>query len=95
MSASPEVPHRAVEVVIRLTGDSDAEIDSALHQIRTEMALRDGQIGPCVSGGYSSSWTITVERRPEQTHDKWYAELQEYLSKLRAELSAAKEPCHE
>ena len=83
-----ESPKRAVEVTLRISGDSDEDILHALKEIQTDMVLRHDPpvITPGISAGYSASWFTEVSRHPEQTHDKWYAELQACV----AEIDAAK-----
>lgn len=85
-----DYPKRAVTVTLTISADSDDEVRHALRQIETEMAMRADragggeQIGPGFSVGYGSSWTVAVERHPEQTHEKCEAELHSHVAALDA-----------
>lgn len=76
------LPSRRFELMIRISGDEWIDVIRDLE----ELALHIEQHGPecsSVSGGYSSGHTVTVVERPEQTREKYHAELDAYLARRR------------
>lgn len=72
-------PRRRVVVDIKLEGDDWDEIQRALHQLRTEIAMSGSLSTSSVSGGYGSGWIVTSNEDDSITHDSWAAALDAYL----------------
>lgn len=79
-----DTPKRRIELTIRISADSESDVEYALREIRTNAALHhDNAVTPCVSAGYSASWTIERADRPEQTGDNYRREVAAYVESLR------------
>lgn len=77
-----ELPDRRFVVKIEIGGDTADDIESALRQLHFDWSR--GSRG-CVSGGCSSSWTVSVRENPEMTHEKYVAALNDYLAQEKKE----------
>lgn len=73
-----ERPHRAYEIDIHIGAD---DWKSALWQIRDVLRHIEDHGEECslVSGGSDSGATVTITKRPEMTHDRYFADLNAYL----------------
>lgn len=80
-------PKRAVEVVLSIGADDMRTAIAALREAADE-AERTGSLGNSCTGGYSFGRFVTVTDRPEQTHDRYFEELEAHLAAERAEETA-------
>ena len=75
----PDQPHRAVEVDIHIGADDMTWAVRRLVQMAT-LADERGQIVPGASGSPDAGTSIEVATRPEQTSEKYHAELEAHLA---------------
>lgn len=77
-------PKRRFEVVIHVTADDMATLASGVAEYAQRIA--DGYVAqPQLFGGASSGGSLIFTERPEQTHEKWEAELESWLAAREAE----------
>lgn len=85
MSAdTPTAPKRRFELTINIAGDTWEAVLHDLRDVATHIEDH-GQACTSISGGYSTGHVVTVTERPEQTHEKYFAELDLYLATIRKE----------
>ena len=72
------VPVRAVRLTLMLEADSLRECCAALEQIA--WAAERGELTTGSSGGYGSGYTYELLQNPEQTHERYFAELRRHLA---------------
>jgi hypothetical protein len=80
MSVKIPAPKHAFEASITIGADTWQELESALEQIGTEVAMHPPGPKKSISGRYS----IDIEHRPEQTPEKYREEADAYLIEIRA-----------
>ena len=71
-------PVRAVRLTLMLEADSLHECCAALEQIA--WAAERGELTTGSSGGYGSGYTYELLQNPEQTHERYFAELRKHLA---------------
>lgn len=76
-----EQPRRAFVFTLKLGADTREELVRALDQISYQIAADQMTTG--VSGGVGSGYTYELLHDPEQTHEKYFAELHAYLDSTR------------
>jgi len=72
------VPVRAVRLTLMLEADSLRECCASLEQIA--WAAERGELTTGSSGGYGSGYTYELLQNPEQTHERYFAELRRHLA---------------
>lgn len=75
-------PNRRFELRIELSSDDIQTLRRRLEDIVWQLDGVEGKYSS-VGGGYSSGHIITLEEFPEQTHEKWEADLDAYLEAQR------------
>ncbi len=75
-------PHRAVEVDIHISANSDEDIVNELEMLLDDFQRRG--VCPFVMAGGHASWRVEVAKDPSMTHEEYHAELKKYLAKTKA-----------
>lgn len=78
----PEKPKRAFEVTLKIGADSWKDVIDQVDHLGFVLE----QSGPkcsSVSGGPSSNHSVEVVHNPEQTHDKYFSQLDDFLEDQR------------
>jgi len=79
-------PRRAFTLTLVLGADSLDEMAHALRQMASQVEREGLTIG--VSGGPSSGAIYELLHNPEQTHERYFREVQEYLREKKPEATA-------
>jgi hypothetical protein len=74
-----EAPRRAFHLTLILGADSREELADALRQMASQVDQLKLTVG--VSGGPSSGAIYELLSNPEQTHERYFQEVAEYLRK--------------
>lgn len=74
-----EAPKRKHVVHIEIGADSWQDVLMALRQIQFDIDTHEPGNVSIVSGGYSCGYTVKDEFYPEQTHDNYFEQSQEWL----------------
>ena len=85
----PKPPNRQLELKIEIGADDTKALIRLLEHFQ-EQIVKGSQT--CVSGGYESGGSFSIERHVEQTHDKWETELEQYLAAM--DKGKSKGPAH-
>lgn len=72
-----KIPSRAFRLTLKLEADNKHELANALINMAHQIERDQLTIG--VSGGYSSGAIYELLTNPEQTHQRYFEQLQEYL----------------
>lgn len=80
----PTPPRRRLELTLKLGADDWHSLLGTLDHIRFELSVKADDDVPVqiVSGGYDSGYTLTVNIAPAQTHERWEADLKDFLNAL-------------
>ena len=70
-------PKRAVRLTLKLDADTKNDLARELENIASMIDRDELTVG--VSGGFSSGYIYELLHDPEQTHDKYFMELRDYL----------------
>jgi hypothetical protein len=75
-----EVPKRRYEITVRVGAD---DWDSAMMLLRDfcEHIPEHGEKCSLVSGGPTAGGSVMIEHRPEVTHDRYFAQVEEWKKK--------------
>ena len=94
MVAVMQEPKRRVTVTLDLGADSMEEAVEMLGQVAYDAGT---VLEDCVHSGPSVSYVLRVHENPDQTHEKYHAELDAYLERLRnpADPFAGRQPGNE
>lgn len=71
-----EIPYRAVELSLKIGGNTEQDVMDALEQIVLEFSTRG--IRAMASGAPSQGWHSEVIRRPNMTPEKYQESLRKY-----------------
>lgn len=71
-------PHRKVNVVIKMSGDSHEDIIHGFHELSRQFRDRKEILEPQIRTG-SGGWIIWVTHDPEMTKERYEVELQAYI----------------
>lgn len=82
-------PTRAHRLTLALEADDLGELASQL--INIAHRAERGELSSGVSGSPSSGYVYELLSNPEQTHDKYFAEVQDYLAELKVSADSATE----
>lgn len=72
-------PVRKLRLTLMLEADTVRDLANALTNLAID-AEREGLSQSCVSGGMSSSYVYELLTNPEQTHERYFAELRAHLA---------------
>lgn len=80
-------PKRRVQITLDLSADAMGDAATALRHIVYE--AERGQLHERSHTGPSTSFVLRVHENPDQTHEKYHAELDAYLAHLRTQSNEA------
>ena len=83
-------PVRAFRLTLRLDADTAMDLANALFNLSVRADRGELTVG--TSGGSSSGYSYELLHSPEQTHEKYFAELNAYLADKAASAPTPKEP---
>ncbi len=72
-------PMRQYRLTLKLDANSLSELADALFNLSHR--VETGEMTAGMSGGVGSGYLYELLHDPEQTHDKYYADIREYLGK--------------
>lgn len=79
----PQKPHRRFELEIHVGADDWETVLRELQRLTAHLE-EHGPACDSVSGGYDQGSWVKIVERPDQTHDKYVAELEAYLASERS-----------
>lgn len=77
----PVKPRRACVLQLELQADTPEEIEIALRDIGLRVLM--GEITTGVSGGYSSGYIYSYEKRDGPSHDEYVQQLNSWVAELK------------
>jgi len=79
---APEGPHRAFEIVVKVGADEWPRLVGEVQRLATHIEDHGVECG-MVTGGPDVGGYVQIVQRPEMTHERYIAELEAHLAKLR------------
>ena len=77
-----EQPHRSIRLTLAMEADTLMELAAALEQLADRAERNELTAG--TSGGVCSGYSYELLQNTEQTHDKYFQQLREYLASVKA-----------
>ena len=75
-----DAPTRAHRLTLELQADTPEEMSNQLNHLAWRVMA--GELTTGVSGGPSSGYIYELLSNPDQTHDRYFAEIRDYLAEI-------------